>query len=704
MRAFHTLLIPFIFLLSVLEVNAQAAFLLRDSITVFYPSNYDSSQHTPSFAIINEPQVIAPLTGRGKTNVYFLTQNGWSHAYLNLDPNTDLYGTGEVTGGLIRNGTTRKLWNTGNFEYKRDRGQRLYQSHPWVLGVREDGTAFGVLADNTWKMEVTLGSRIEFKSQGPPFRVLMIERNSPQEVIMALADLTGKPAMPPLWALGFQQSRWSYMTDQRVREIADTFRLKQLPCDVIWMDIDYMDSFKIFTFSDQTFPNPEATNEYLHNENFKAIWMIDPGVKVEKGYSVYDEGTNRDLWVKTKEGKPYIGEVWPGDCVFPDFTQPETRKWWTDLYPPFMATGIDGVWNDMNEPAVFRTPDWTMPESNQHVGGDSISSGSHLRYHNVYGMLMVQASREGIKKANPDKRPFVLTRSNFLGGHRYAATWTGDNVASWKHLKMSIPMSLNLGLSGQPFSGPDIGGFSKETSPELFGHWIGLGAFYPFARAHTIRRTSGQEPWAFGEEIEKISRTALERRYKLLPYLYTLFYQSSQTGMPVMQPAFFADISNSDLREEDEAFLLGSDLLIVPKWAEDPVFPFGDWKSIKLFEDSREEDGYQPDLYVREGSIIPVGVVIQSTVDYSIKNLELIVSLDQDGKAAGHLYHDAGDGYRDYALIAFSAIKVGNKVELTTKVTEGTYPLEIEKLNIKLIGGDSSKSINLRYKPTIQFQ
>lgn len=672
------------------RLAAQTSYLLQDSMAAFYPANYQSKHHTPSFAIINEPEVLGPLSVEWELQVNYSEVHGWNYAVVDLAPNIDLYGTGEVTGPIIRNGNTRKLWNTGNLAYKRDRGQRLYQSHPWVLGVRENGTAFGVLADNTWKMEISLGKRIEFKSEGPPFRVLVIERETPQQVIEVLAELSGKPPMPPLWALGFQQSRWSYKTDKRVREIADTFRIKKLPCDVIWMDIDYMDSFKVFTFSEQAFPDPQATNQYLHDRKFKGVWMIDPGVKVEKGYAVYDSGTELDLWVKTKEGKNYVGEVWPGDCVFPDFTQPKTRKWWAALYAPFMASGIDGVWNDMNEPAVFRTPDWTMPEDNLHKGGDSILPDSHLRYHNVYGMMMVQASREGIKQANPDKRPFILTRANFLGGHRYAATWTGDNIASWEHLKMSIPMSLNLGLSGQPFSGPDIGGFSKAASPDLFGHWIAVGAFYPFSRAHTIRRTPGQEPWAFGEEIEKVSRTALERRYKLLPYLYTLFYQSSRSGLPVMQPVFFADLKNPDLRVEEEAFLLGHDLLVVLQWAEDPIMPSGNWQVVHLFQDDREMDGYQPELRIREGAILPLGGVIQSTADYSIKNLELFISLDSTGQATGRLYHDAGDGYGEYALLEFKAMKKEGQVELTTNRLRGNYPVEIESLRIRMLAQPST--------------
>ena len=245
---------------------------------------------------------------------------------------------------------------------------------------------------------------------------------------------------------------------------------------------------------------------------------------------------------------------WPGDCVFPDFTQNKVTKWWGTLYKDFMRTGVDGVWNDMNEPAVFETSDWTMEDSNRHKGGKDFPNDIHLRYHNVYGMMMVEASRNGIQKANPKKRPFVLTRSNFLGGHRFAATWTGDNYSSMDHLKQSIPMSLNLSLSGQPFNGPDIGGFAGNSTSELYAHWIAVGAFYPFSRAHATKGSINQEPWSFGKEVEQVSKEALMRRYRLIPYLYTLFWESSNTGMPVMRPLFFHDPKANYLRKEQGNF------------------------------------------------------------------------------------------------------------------------------------------------------
>ena len=586
----------------------------------------------PSLAIIKDLPKRDSLPGDWAIKPEFVTQDGKTSVHFDLNANIDLYGTGEVIGDLRRNGADVTLWNTDNYEYGKFDGKQLYQAHPWVLGVRPDGSAFGILADNSWRQEIRLDVGVDIISEGPAFRVIVIEKNSPQEVMQSLADLTGKMEMPPLWALGYQQSRYSYFPDTNVKELADGFRSRNIPADVIWMDIDYMDGFRVFTFDPEGFPDPKSLNDYLHTQDFKSVYMIDPGVKQDSLYSVYQEGSAGNHWVLDSLGKEYNGEVWPGQVAFPDYTRPETQKWWASLYTDFMNLGIDGVWNDMNEPAVFDGPGGSMPDHNIHRGGGDLPQDIHLRYHNVYGLLMVRSSREGIMDVNPDKRPFVLSRANYIGGQRYAATWTGDNSATWDNLKMSIPMSINLSLSGQPFNGPDIGGFTKSPSADLFGNWIALGAYYPFSRNHTSNETEPQEPWAFGEEIENVARTAINRRYRLLPYLYTLFHEAATTGMPIMRPTFFADIEDENLREEQQSFLLGENLLIIPRWAEDVQMPEGDWQQIP-FEET--DDTYQAIVKLREGAIVPMGPVIQSTEDYSTAKITLLRNTDKNGHATG---------------------------------------------------------------------
>ena len=592
---------------TITEAKDKRDKLIAGRVAVFYPADFDSVANMPSFALIKEFPAIGKVPGAWNMSPVFYHSGRLSCAALPIKKGTSLYGTGEVTGSLLRNGKSISLWNTDNYNYAGHEGKQLYQSHPWVLGVNADGTAFGVMADNTWKQELMLNDSIKFVSEGPAFRVIVIQKNSPQEVLTALSKLIGKMDLPPLWSLGYQQCRYSYFPDSRAKQVADEFRSRQIPCDVIWFDIDYMEKFKIFTFDKNTFPDPKALNKYLHDKDFKSIWMIDPGVKAEEGYAVFDAGSKGDHWVKNKNGKDFVGKVWPGDCRFPDFTRPQTQKWWADLYKDFMGKGIDGVWNDMNEPSVFDGEGQTMPVDNQHRGGNLLPSGPHLRYHNVYGMLMIKSSREGIMKVNPDKRPFILSRSGYTGSHRMVQTWTGDNVASMEHLQLSIPMVLNLGLSGQFFSGPDIGGFTGNATPELFGQWIALGAFYPFSRGHASKDTNDKEPWAFGPEIEKVSRTALNRRYRLLPYLYTLFQEASSTGLPVMRPLFFADIKDTTLRREEQSFLLGEDLMVTPKWAKNSAMPKGDWRTISIAGEDSRNDKYQPDVKIREGAIVPVG-------------------------------------------------------------------------------------------------
>jgi alpha-glucosidase len=662
---------------------------IGDRIALFVPAGYKPAK-TPSLAFAASPTEIGPIAQDWNLLPEFFLEEGNAGASLDVPNGSSLYGTGEVTGPLLRNGKSIALWNTDNFGYQKHNGRRLYQSHPWVLGVRPDGTAFGVLFDTAWKAELhTNSERIILNTEGAPFRVAIIDRESPQAVVRGLAELTGTMPLPPRWALGFHQCRYSYYPDARVREIADEFRKRSIPCDVIWLDIHYMDGYRVFTFDPKHFPDPSATNEYLHKNGFHSVWMIDPGVKAERGYSVYDSGSRRRIWVHTKDGKEYNGKVWPGICAFPDFTIPDARTWWADLYNDFLAKGVDGVWNDMNEPAVFETPDGTMPEDNLHRGGGALPPGPHRMYHNVYGMLMVQATREGVLKARPQKRPFVLTRASYLGGHRYAATWTGDNLARMEFLTMSVPMSLNLGLSGQPLSGPDIGGYEGNATPDLFGKWIAVGAFYPFSRAHASVSSQQQEPWAFGSEIENVSRTALERRYRLLPYLYTLARNASVTGEPIMQPVFFADPKDPKLRSEENAFLFGPDLLVVPPWANDPNFPKGIWRDVSLLAGTREQDGYQPALKIRGGAIIPLGRVVQNTNENSLDPLTLLVSLDENGNAKGNLYEDAGDGFAylkgEYAITHYIAKREGNAVVVRLDRTEGSMPLPDRDVAVELI-------------------
>ncbi|KAK1326622.1 hypothetical protein QJS10_CPA01g02996 [Acorus calamus] len=530
---------------------------------------------------------------------------------IQLPLGTSFYGTGEVSGQLERTGKRIFTWNTDACGYGSGTTS-LYQSHPWVMALFPDGRAMGVLSDTTRRCEIDLRKESVIILTAPAVYPVITfgPFESPTALLVSLSHAIGTVFMPPKWSLGYHQCRWSYDSDEKVRKIARTFREKRIPCDVIWMDIDYMDGFRCFTFDQVRFPDPKSLVNDLNDEGFKAIWMLDPGIKNEEGYFVYDSGSAIDAWIQTADGNPFVGEVWPGPCVFPDFTQAATRLWWAELVKNFVSNGVDGIWNDMNEPAVFKTVTKTMPESNVHRGDDELGGWQkHSHYHNVYGMLMARSTYEGMKLAVSSKRPFVLTRAGFIGSQRYAATWTGDNLSNWDHLHMSVSMVLQLGLSGQPLSGPDIGGFAGNASPKLFGRWMGIGAMFPFCRGHSERGTTDHEPWSFGEECEDVCRAALMRRYRLLPHIYTLFYMAHTQGTPVAAPTFFADPKDPKLRVTDNSFLLGPLLIFsstVPNQGSDqllPMLPNGIWLRFD-FGDAHPD---LPILYLQGGSIIPVG-------------------------------------------------------------------------------------------------
>lgn len=673
---------------------------------------------------------------------------------LAVPAGTSFYGTGEVSGPLERSGRRVVTWNTDAWGYGGGTAS-LYQSHPWVVALFPTGESFGALADTTLKCEVDLRAPgvIRFKVAAPapaPAKAGADSSNffpvvtfgpfaHPQQLSAALARAVGAPAMPAKWTLGFHQCRWSYDTAQRVSDVARTFRAKRIPCDVLWMDIDYMRGFRCFTLDPAAFPDPRGLAAELAAQGFRGVWMLDPGIKreLEAGaYATYESGTAQDVWVLSapadgaEEEQAYVGNCWPGACVFPDYTRRETRAWWAQCVRRFCEDmkgpgggGVDGIWNDMNEPAVFDTVTKTMPLTNIHRGDPELGGRrSHAFYHNVYGSLMARATFEGMRMADPHRRPFVLTRAGFVGCHRHAATWTGDNVSTWEHLRMSIPMALNLGLSGQAVSGPDIGGFSGDATPELFARWIGLGALLPFCRVHTEKGTVDQEPWSFGPACEDVSRAALERRYRLIPYLYTLMYQAHTTGVPPMRPLFWADPADPALRGVDDAFLLGDSLLVSADTEEEddhhasslahkkkskqmplmagllddhPVL-LPNWRWFDFDGDQRPD---LPLLRLRGGGIVPTGPVLQC-VDQARPSdpVVLLVALDGNGEAAGSLFEDAGDGYGythgDYLLTDYraSAASDGGDESVVVVVwvsrSQGNAPRPRRPLHVRLLVAD----------------
>ncbi|XVE71959.1 hypothetical protein DITRI_Ditri10aG0192700 [Diplodiscus trichospermus] len=675
--------------------------ILEDGVFRFDCSANERQAAYPSLSFINSNNREVPIMSN-KFPLYtpsFECIAGQQIVKIELPIGTSFYGTGEVSGQLERTGKRVFTWNTDAWGYGPGTTS-LYQSHPWVLAVLPNGEALGILADTTRRCEIDLRiqNRIQFIASRSYPVITFGPFPSPTAVLISLSHAIGTVFMPPKWSLGYHQCRWSYDSEERVLEIARKFREKGIPCDVIWMDIDYMDGFRCFTFDKERFPDPKSLVKDLRHMGFKAIWMLDPGIKYEEDYFVYDSGCKHDVWIEKADGTYFVGDVWPGPCVFPDFTWSKVRAWWADLVKDFISNGVDGIWNDMNEPAIFKAVTKTMPESNVHKGDNELGGcQGHAHYHNVYGLLMARSTYEGMELADKRKRPFVLTRAGFIGSQRYAATWTGDNLSNWEHLHMSISMVLQLGLSGQPLAGPDIGGFAGNATPKLFGRWMGFGALFPFCRGHSEAGTFNHEPWSFGEECEEVCRLALRRRYRLIPHIYTLFYMAHTRSTPVATPAFFADPKDLNLRTLESCFLLGPLLVYastVPDLGSDKLqllLPKGIWLSFD-FDDSHPD---LPALYLQGGSIIPLGPPLQHVGESNpLDDLMLIVALDEHGKAEGILFEDDGDGYGfkkgEYLLTHYVAELKSSVVTVRISKTEGLWKRPNRRVHVQLLIGEGA--------------
>ncbi|MHA7128246.1 glycoside hydrolase family 31 protein [Algoriphagus namhaensis] len=451
-------------------------------------------------------------------------------SYKKVQPKEKFIGLGEKTGNLNRFGNAYTNWNTDYFAYGTG-DDPLYMSIPFFIGVHERGK-YGIFLDNTHKSVFNFGAStnrfIYFGAEDGDMDYYFIHEPSVREIISSYTQLTGRMEMPPKWALGFQQCRYSYYPDKEVYTLANTFREKNMPADVIYLDIHHMENYKVFTFDGEKFPDPKELISHLKQKGFRVVVIMDPGIKTQEGYAPYDEGKEKGLFVTYPDGETYQAQVWPGWCAFPDFTNPATRDWWVEKMKFYTDAGVDGFWTDMNEPASWGQFTPNLIEFDYEGEG-----ASHRKARNVYGMQMARSAKEGIEVQNPKERPFVLTRAGFAGIQRHAAAWTGDNVASEEHMLAGVRLVNSLGLSGVAFSGYDVGGFAGEASKSLFARWMSIAAFSPFYRAHSMINTNDSEPWAFGEEVEEISRNYMKLRYQLLPTIYSSFYQSTLDGRPI---------------------------------------------------------------------------------------------------------------------------------------------------------------------------
>jgi alpha-glucosidase len=626
-----------------------------------------------------------------------------------MDPDEHYYGLGDKAGSMDHRGQAYSMWNTDAVGWE-ESTDPLYKSIPFFLAMRH-GVSYGVFLDNTWRTSFDMGkasrTSYSFGAEGGELDYYFFLGPHPKKVLELYTALLGRSPLPPLWTLGYQQSRWSYYPESKVREIAAKLREDKIPADVIYLDIDYQKDNAPFTIDRERFPTFEQMIHDLGLNGFKVIAITDLHIKKQQGYKPYDEGMAQDNFVKNPDGSVYVGKVWPGDSVFPDFTLACARRWWGTLYNDFVSMGVAGFWNDMNEPSVFDGPGKTMPLDVQHRV-DWGGSEPHRAIHNVYGMENVRATYDGLRTLRPNERAFVLTRAAYAGAQRYAATWTGDNTASWNHLRMMMPTLISLGMSGYPIVGADIGGFAGSPPADLLTRWFEVGAFTPIFRDHTAKGTKEQEPWAQGPEHEAIRRKYVELRYRLLPYIYTSVEETTRTGVPLMRPVFLEYLQAEEFyRELDNSYLpvylFGRDLLVAPKVVEMvddmPVtLPPGLWYDYwtgqpvqggKEFVLDVPLDGLP--LYARAGSIIPHQPLVQSTSEKPNGPLQLRVYPGPD--CNGSIYLDDGTSMNyqkgDYLRVKFSCEQSARTIRVKISPAEGRFIPWWTDIDLQIYGAAS---------------
>nr|MBK9649737.1 glycoside hydrolase family 31 protein [Bacteroidota bacterium] len=616
------------------------------------------------------------------------------------------YGLGDKpTEFNIRN---KRFENYGadTYGYKKDTDP-LYKNIPFYMGSHHNG-GYGIFFDNTFRTLFDFGAETSdvasFWARGGEMNYYFIYGPQLLNVVEQYAYLTGKPELPPLWALGYHQCRWSYFPESKVLSIAHEFRKRNIPCDALYLDIDYMEGFRCFTFSKEHFPNHTKMIKTLADNGFKTVVIIDPGIKVDKEYNVYSDGIKNDVYCKRSDGSLMQGDVWPGQCVFPDYTNPKAREWWSKQFDVLVDAGVRGVWNDMNEPAVFEMN--TFPEDVRHdFDGDPCS---HRKAHNIYGHLMAKATFDGIRKLLMPNRPFVITRSCYSGVQKYSSVWTGDNTATWEHLWIANMQCQRLSISGISFAGSDIGGFVGEPDGELYTRWLQMAVFHPFCRTHSASNENNfdQEPWSFGHKYEFINKRYITLRYRLLPYLYSTFWQNSNEGTPMLRPLAFMDEHNKDTAHFSHQFFLGDHLMVCPVAEQgattQPVYlPHGNWYNYwtdEMHHGHRTIIAHAPidiiPVMVRAGAVIPKHPPMQYVGEKKIDEILLHVYAGT-ALTRSVWYTDAGDGYGymlgQYRISTFDVS--GDKKSLTiTQQIDGLYHAPHHRFKVVLHGtGETAK-------------
>lgn len=609
------------------------------------------------------------------------------------------FGLGDKPGALDRREQSCTLWNSDAYLWQ-ESTDPLYKAMPFFLTLRQ-GRCWGLYLDNTYRSHFDFQKQFRdaysIRSEGGSLDYYVMAGPSPKEVLRDYTGLFGRMPLPPLWSLGYQQSRGSYIPESAMREVAHKLRQHAIPCDVLYFDGDYKEGARPFTVDRKLFPHFEALLGELQQLHFKSIVSLDPYLARHPGDPAYDQAVARGYLATRPDGQVYYGKVWPGLVAWADFANPKVRAWWGDLHRPFLEAGVRGIWDDMNEPAAFYRLDKTVPLNVRHNLGPRRTDQREI--HNVFGMLNSRATFEGMQRLRPKLRPFVLTRSGFSGSWRYAATWTGDNSASWNHLRLSVPQLLNLGVSGFAFAGADIGGYSGNPTPDLLTRWMQLGAFNPLFRNHSDGTTRAREPWVDGPVHEAARKQAIELRYRLLPYFYSAMEECSRTGLPLMRPLFLEFPKDPKVVTRGEQFMLGSQLLVAPRLREDPAayevrLPGGRWYDLHTGK-AQTSGTVQLDpaldqipVFARAGSILPVQPLVQSCAEVPQGPLELWVYAGAAG--ACQLYFDDGEStdYQrgEYFRWAVRMIPEGSGLSLRFQKPEGRFQPWFRQIRLRVYG------------------
>lgn len=629
------------------------------------------------------------------------------NCYKTLSKNERFIGLGEKTGNLDRRGNEYTNWNTDHYAYETD-ADPLYVSIPFFIGINEKNT-YGIFFDNSHKSKFNFAASTDdqyyfFGAEDGEMNYYFIGSGSVKNIIEDYTWLTGRMKMPPYWSLGYQQCRWSYYPDKEVIRIARTLREKDFPGDVIYLDIDYMDQYKIFTWNPKHFPDPKKTIDELKSMGFHVVTIVDPGIKIDENYSKYTEGVKNDYFAKYPDGSFYTGTVWPGRCHFPDFTNAKVREWWGKSFTALTDMGVEGFWNDMNEPAAWGQAVPTLIEFNN---GEYKTTLREAR--NIYGMQMSRGTFEGTKNIMNNQRPFILTRAAYAGIQRYSAVWTGDNFASDDHMFAGVRLVNSLGLSGVSFVGPDAGGFSKDPSPDLFVRWLSVGAYTPFFRNHTEINSRQQEPWVFGDNHTNASREIIKQRYRLLPYIYSAFYQAAKTGIPIARSLaidYTFDNTIYDTRFQNQ-YMFGDNLLIAPASSTERIIkvylPEGEWYRLstdEFYTGGKEIFADCPitdlPVFVKAGSVITCQSDILHT---GVKPGGILLLHIYKGKNnSSTIYYEDDRNSYDYENGSYYIRNINlsnNSGTVKISKTEGSYKSVFNKIQIVLHGYKNVKEINV---------